>query len=267
MKRFFTLVLLLFSQTLHCQTLKGIVLSRQNDQPIPYANLGLIGTTFGTSANENGEFIVGWEDSSTSDSIMFSAVGFSKATFPVNQLLSEKHTIIYLEEKITQLDNVVVINKKLKEIVRGKTSTGNGLGRMIGENLGAQFARKIPVKGKKSHIRDVSFFVSCPRDSVKLRLRIYSFENEIQGEDLLNTNIFVHVGQAHGWQTVNISKYNIWTDQDFIIGFEWLANDFSYPLIGIGGLSKNSYSRLASHGRWNQIMNMNWAINTTLWTE
>lgn len=247
--------------------MRGVVLDSQDDQPILFANLSLAGTTIGTSANESGKFIIEWDDSVNSDSIIFSAVGFKSARFPIDKLLYIDENIIYLERKTTRLDYVVVTSKKLKEVTRGKASTGNGLGRMIGENRGAQFARKISTKGKNSLIRDVSVFVSCARDSVKMRLRIYSFDNGIQGEDLLNTNVFVKVGQTHGWTTVDLSEFNIWSKVDFIIGFEWLTNDFEYPLIGIGGLSKNTYSRLASHSNWTPVMNMNWAISTTLWTE
>ena len=249
------------------EVLRGQVLSHADGQPIPFANLSLTGTFFGTSANKNGEFVIKMEDIPNADSLVVSAVGFGKKALPVKNILQQENVVIYLEEKTTLLGSVTVTKGKLKEKVIGKTKAGDNLGRMMGKNPGAQYGRKFVTHGKNMLIREVSTFVSCVPDSVTLRLRIYTFENNRQGEELLNQNVFVEVGQTHGWVSVDLSSLEIWTDRDFIIGFEWLNNDFGYPMIGVGGMSSQTYFRLASHDDWKPITNMNWAINATVWVE
>jgi hypothetical protein len=246
--------------------ISGKTLSKSADA-IPFVNIGVVGREIGTSSDASGQFTLNLSLENIDDTILFSAIGYHSVWIRVEQLLDGQQKEIRLEEKVTQLQDVTVMGGKLREVVRGRKKPGKSSGRVMGKAPGAQFARKFNSKGKTICVKDVSAYFTSFRVSVTLRLRIYDFENEVQGADLLNINVFVGMGKLQDWVTVDISEHNVCSDKQILIGYEWLDDNFKGPMVSIGGISYDTYYRLASHGKWNQLIDMNWTIKATLWVE
>jgi hypothetical protein len=80
---FLVILLALFTLTLFSQHLvKGRVLSLPDRQPIPYANIGIMDATIGTISDQDGSFSFRIPAHYMGDSILFSALGYSKISIP-----------------------------------------------------------------------------------------------------------------------------------------------------------------------------------------
>ncbi|MBR1798446.1 MAG: TonB-dependent receptor [Bacteroidales bacterium] len=85
-------------------TLHGLVSDKQSRQPVPYTAILLQGTSTGTQANDRGEFAL--KVSSVEGTVVFSAMGYKKATVSVKQL--RKSGIVRLEPHLLQLQEVTI---------------------------------------------------------------------------------------------------------------------------------------------------------------
>ncbi|MEW6195642.1 MAG: TonB-dependent receptor [Bacteroidota bacterium] len=87
--------------------LKGKVLNKSTDQPLPSANIFVKGKSQGTAADEKGNFILKGEFSNK-DTIVVSYIGFEKAELPFSQLFYGQTNYFYLESKIITSQTVLV---------------------------------------------------------------------------------------------------------------------------------------------------------------
>jgi len=110
---------LAFSQTSKSTTyyqLVGKVLD-MNNNPIPYATVGLINHQIGTSTNQSGSFIVSLKLDSLikSDTLLVSVLGYRSYRKPLNSIGDS--LIIRLESHIYELDAVMITNLTAAEVV------------------------------------------------------------------------------------------------------------------------------------------------------
>ena len=108
--------LLLFLQFIYCftisynQVIKGTIVNKKTQNPIEYASIYFDGTLVGTKADQNGNFTL---DVSKYPSmpLTVSAVGYYSVL--LNNFLTDKPTLISLEQKIYDIKEVVVSGKPL----------------------------------------------------------------------------------------------------------------------------------------------------------
>ena len=58
MKQIFGILTLLFYGIFTAQTINGKIISRENNEPIPYARIGIENENFGAIADENGNYSI-----------------------------------------------------------------------------------------------------------------------------------------------------------------------------------------------------------------
>ncbi|NDK56186.1 carboxypeptidase-like regulatory domain-containing protein [Pontibacter fetidus] len=105
---------LFLSLTAHSQTivLTGNVL--HGKEPVPYVNIGIKKKGIGTAATIYGTFTLQLQQSSLTDTLTFSAVGFNELAVPVKTIVDGKLSEFALTEKTTSLREVVVKSKTAK---------------------------------------------------------------------------------------------------------------------------------------------------------
>jgi len=113
MKKIFTLIILLaFSYSLHAQStgaLEGRIVNKQNNEPVPFANIVIWGTNIGSTSDFDGNFIFAGLEPGYVE-IRVSAVGF-KPYVSGQVMITNARTAFYeveLEETSVELDGVVV---------------------------------------------------------------------------------------------------------------------------------------------------------------
>ena len=235
MTRFFLTSYLLFSlQIFFGQILiEGKVLEKISAKPIPYANIGISKSNVGTISNENGSFSLLIPQSKVNDTLLFSALGFGKRSIPIQQLLSKKEIVIWLNEKATLLNEIIVHDKAEKNktfelgnleckggVIEFDTAYAGRSNSLLIENNRAQFQKDLqfPVYLDKASLR--IFRNNLKTFKIRLRLNEVDSITGAPGKDLLQQSVIVESSIRSGWVEFDLSKLNIVITKPFFLTFE-----------------------------------------------
>jgi hypothetical protein len=96
----------------------GTILDFETKEPLPFANIGVLGKHKGTVSNSEGVFILDREDITEDDTLLFQYMGYHALKIKVSEL--EKLTIVYLHPSIVNLSEIQVVSKNLsaEEIIK-----------------------------------------------------------------------------------------------------------------------------------------------------
>jgi len=97
--------------------LKGKVIDASSHVPLPFASIGLIGTSLGTIANETGQFSIKILKSHLSSVLSISHLGYISLKIPVEQI-SENLSIFPLERDIISLQEIIIRNPDPLNLIR-----------------------------------------------------------------------------------------------------------------------------------------------------
>ena len=220
-------------------TIKGKVLQQNSNTPIPYTNIGVLNSYFGTISNSDGSFSIKIPASHLEETLLFSAIGYKKKSIDVNSFTSDKEIIIYLIEKEIVLDEVVIFasGKKIKE---KQAWLGHGKkhllvqGQMNMDTASAGGAMALLIE-KKDDI-DLKFLDKAllyitrntePEFKVRVRfLRVDNANNNLPGDDLINESIVIASDINRGWLSFDLSSYDLLIEEEsFFLVFEWILED------------------------------------------
>lgn len=93
------------------EVIKGKVVNEVTNEPVSYTNIGLENTLIGAASDAEGQFQLGIPKDMVDRNIYFSALGFKNDTFPVSNLFTKEFTIIKLEPRSYDIENVDVAEK------------------------------------------------------------------------------------------------------------------------------------------------------------
>ncbi len=241
--RKFVLVQFLFLWTISPASgqkiIQGTILGQQNKKPIPFANIGIINSNVGTISNEDGSFSIQIPHARLNDTLVFSALGYRKKRIPIHLIKENKQFTLFLSEKITTLEEVIVTASKEKRKtfwLGNKYSKG---GNIYADSVAAGSAMALLIENKyPAHHPDLTFPVYIEKallrisvntfDEFKVRVRILEMDtiSKLPGKDLFNESIVVNSRIKSGWLTFDLSAFNIKIDrQSFFLAFEWILED------------------------------------------
>ncbi|MEM6699299.1 MAG: carboxypeptidase-like regulatory domain-containing protein, partial [Bacteroidota bacterium] len=100
---------LLITFVLSAQSIKGIVLSKENKEPLPYASVYIMNSSIGTYCNEDGQFEIKGE--SNQFILVVSLIGFENQKVGIDARKDTFVTIL-LKESVLELNEAVVEGKK-----------------------------------------------------------------------------------------------------------------------------------------------------------
>ena len=207
----FIMTILFFSEIVNGQqvlTLEGYVYNSQNNSPVPYAHVAILGTSKGTFTNESGYFILNQKYDTMKLSI--SAIGFQ--TKETNVFKSEN---IYLNPETTMLNEVVASPKKSK-YRRQIAGVRKGSICCYYSGLKPFYALKIDnSEGMPGFIKEVTYKIGQPiaksnRQKSLIRVRIYECGADgYPGRDILSHNVIFEVNENQKTIKVNLEEHNI----------------------------------------------------------
>lgn len=107
--KYLIILFMLLEITIYGQTLEisGRVLNSSSKNPLPLANVIVLGKNIGTSTDENGYFILKG-NINKNDVVKISYIGFETKEFKISDLVVNKENIIYLESQIITSQTVLV---------------------------------------------------------------------------------------------------------------------------------------------------------------
>jgi hypothetical protein len=96
----------------------GQVINSVTDIAIPSVTVKLLKEKVATQTNERGYFSLAYESHEKNDTLQFTCVGYKPFKLPVSAYLP--HVLIALEASNTELNEVLINNKKVKQIILGR---------------------------------------------------------------------------------------------------------------------------------------------------
>ena len=242
MNRVLTIILILTLKNIgYCQSkqITGEVRSFENNEPLPYVNIGIANKTVGTVSNENGLFKLDLNEKTTSkDTVIFSFIGFKTEKYLVSELINKKKTVL-LQRQNTELDEVVVTTKKIKLKPKkiGRTSKGLGLTHSnfysyyekdVDDRLSKERGMKFKIR-KNCHIQNLNFNItSNDFESLKFRVNIYKIKNGLPTDLIVQKNIVFEIKDNFlGWFKVELEPYDIYLKEEveeIAVTIQWLES-------------------------------------------
>jgi hypothetical protein len=205
----------------------GNVFSKRTGEPVPFVNIGLPNTRYGTISNLDGTFSLVVGAGQNADSLVFSSIGFKRLNIPIKKLSDQDQLEIYLQEQPNQLDVITVTGKRLRNKV---IKVGNGFGNsstvlIDSISAGSEIAIKIDVDEEEAPyvLEEIQFkVVNNTNKLLKARPHIYLVGPDGQpGLEITNKNIIVTEKITGGLVKIELDN-NLLVEQDFFVAIEWL---------------------------------------------
>jgi len=248
--------------TVCSQSVTGKIIDADSKNTLQYVNIGVVGRNIGTVCDKNGSFALEIPEYFDKDTLRISIIGFHPISYKVEdfkRIFQESigGLIIELTKKTLVLPEVVVSSREFTE----KESGSKGkLGRIVFESsrdttTGFEIGSVIKVKRANAFIQNIHvvFKSNNHDDSVLFRINLYSMNGEIPGENILREPIYVSTKIKKGILTVNLEKYNMYVENDFLASLEWIEVTAENRIgFGVGPKGK-SFMRVTSQGDWDIV--------------
>lgn len=244
-----------FSQT----QITGKIISAKNQTPLSYVNIGIKEKNIGTLSKEDGSFVIDIPIENQDDTLTFSIAGYQESNLSVKDLITEKIAIIKLNEKTTQLDEVVISGRKMVEKKYGIKRRGaiHFTDGMFKKDDSFEIGQVINLGNTVAKINSLNLHINSFRyDSADFRINFYRFDvdENTPKERIIEKSILQRHPIKEGWLTFDLSNYNILIKGNVLVSLEFIAetekevNPIVYE-VKLGGSSK-SFFRQTSLGQW-----------------
>lgn len=260
-KLFYSIILFLFvCLKTYSQQIKmnGIILDSENKELIEFVNIGISNKNQGTITNPKGRFSLTLPKEYKGDSITISHINY----YPVKILVeSINNQTIFLDAKTTELLEVIVSNKKIRTKKIGIKSYNRLLSTRVTSKTNdiIELAQRINIREKEVKVKAVNFktFKSSDLTGVKIRINFYKNNDNEPNEKI----IFKHIVQKiqnereSDWIRIDLNKEDIYIDQDFFVGIEFIPNFKNPTIVDIGAIltTGKGYRRENSLGTWEKL--------------
>lgn len=250
--------------------MKGVVLDEETKHPVGYANILLVRAKKSTQTGSKGEFVLQIPPEYQQGTVRFTSMGYVPKEIEIDVLLREwaktKQVKIYLTPKYEGLKEVE-INAKSKKWKARKVGFNIDKGTSfhhqfspldtLVEKSGKEIGNRFTLKKYPAYLNSISFGLAGS-GNVKaiIGLRIYSLKNDLPDKDILPERIILRIPPHHtGWVTVDLDKYNIMLQDDFVVAIEWLSdtnvlNKSSLMAFATHPKGQVTYSRASDQKSW-----------------
>jgi len=178
----------------------------------------------------------------------------------------KKNSEIKLAQKTTELREVVISARELKEKILGnKTESKTMVGGFTSNELGNEVGIVIKIKRSPTYINQFSASIATNKyDSLKFRLNFYDLKDGLPNKPIVNESIIVTSKIKEGKLVVDLSKYDIIVEDDFFVSLEWIENlgeDGLYFSVGL--LGSPIIARHTSQADWKKVGAISIGFNVT----
>lgn len=277
MKRLIILAALsIFVNSIYAQLLTGKVTNAETGEILPYVNIGIVGSTYGTVSGLQGEFELYLpENELLTDSIQFSSVGFQSQKLAKQSAASQSFIAIKLQPDDIKLADVLVkpsfknYETQGNDHISTKKATNLALSNRPNQNLGSAIGRKFRAK-REAQLEKFRFFVAYNDfDTVHFRINVYELSDGKPGAFLNRENILVELFKhKQGWVTVDLLKYQIKVDDNFAVSAEWVyasgKGKYLRLPITIPSVGATHFYKYGSQNNWKKFSQMSSCMEVTL---
>jgi len=271
MKLGINIILFLFSLSLFAQqSAEGTIKDAETGELIQYVNIGIVKKDKGTVSTNKGKFEFEIPPILMNDTIKLSAIGYQPKYMIAKDFLAilKANPTIRLLPEITELDEIVVTNKKLKEkIVGNKTKSKKMKAAFSYAVAGNELGIKIKIKDSPTRIEKFHVnVVSNTSEKVKFRMNFYNIKDGLPNEKIFKENIIFSINVTEGEFTLDLEKYNIVLEEDFYSTIELLEDQKQEEEVffSAGLLGNTMAYRYTSQGEWVKSSTVGVGFNYTI---
>lgn len=268
MKKLNFLLILFVSAIFHAQIISGTILSKEDQQPIPYAKIGVDHEIIGTFSNEKGQFSIDLSSSQMNNNIVINVSGYETFTENVQKFKSQNPKQIFLQEKTKLIEEVKINPAKLVEKNWGVNTKSKSVIYSVNpkfnkESFLGETALEFSTK-KRAKIKNINLNVSefNSKTPVILRYTIYNEEKNRPGKSLLEKEITIELTEDQikdGVFTLDVNDQNIWVQGKFYVGIQFVK-EFEGKIGISAALFRTGYLR-QFYGKWEKVSIAAPAIN------
>jgi len=247
------------------QIYSGQLINKESEQPILFANIGIIGKNIGTVSDATGWFKIELNSKFDKDTLCISCIGYEMRTYLIrdfkDNIRNSDQVKIELLPKSYLLEEVIIqpVDTKiytLGNFCESNSPYGNAFySDILGTEMGVII--NLPRNKNKAFLKNFRFYVGeFTFDKFPVRLNIYNLKNDQPYENILEKQIFFEI-TSEGEYIIDLEKYNIITNGDFFISLEYYKiadiaeGKLTFCAVHNRKMNKgNGYYRLTSQGDW-----------------
>ena len=268
MKKLNFLFIIFLSAIIQAQTISGTIVSKEDQQLIPYAKIGVENEATGTFSDDNGAFSIDLSSSDSQNNVVIAVPGYEIFTEKVQKFKQQNAKQILLQEKTKLIETVAINPKKLIDKNWGvntktKSVTYNVNPELNKENFLGETALEFNTK-KRAKIKNINLNIAefNSEKPVILRYTIYNDEKNRPGKSLLEEEITIELTQdkiRDGVFTLDVNDQNIWVQGKFYVGIQFVK-EFEGNIAISAALFRTGYMR-QFYGKWDKVSIAAPAIN------
>lgn len=275
---FFLTVLLCGAGFVHAQqTVSGTLLDAQTREPLPYVNIGIVGTSTGTVSGPDGTFALYLRQPTDSVTavVKCSHIGYSDVEFPFPTTEGEPLAIV-MEKNAVVLSTVQVSATQLSPLTVGSDKTDTrravsfSISKQPNQNLGAAVGKKIELGKYDLMLLDsVHFYITTNTfEGVRFRVNVHRLVDDVPGPVVHSQEVITELSAAYkGWVAVDFTSYELTLTEDFAVSVEWIYHSpkgkYLQMPIAMPVLGSTHYYRYGSQNSWESFNNMSAAISVS----
>ncbi len=259
MKKLNFIFTLFIAIAFHAQTISGTVLSKDDNQPVPYAKIGIVDSDFGIQADANGKFQIKLDNISGDKELLVAVPGYKQFRSPVAEFVKQNPHPIYLYEKVTNIQEVVLSPQNYKEKNLGINSKSKSMmftpnmekGNAVVEETAVEFSSNKKLKINKINMNFSRFESTTP---IKVRYTIYDEKDGKPNNLILNKDIIATIGKDNLTDftfSLDVSDEKIWLQGKFFVGIQFIGQSDGKVALS-GALFRAGYYR-SFYGKWEKI--------------
>ncbi|MEQ8472030.1 MAG: carboxypeptidase-like regulatory domain-containing protein [Marinoscillum sp.] len=113
MKRLILLISMFICIQAHAQSIKGVVMDKEANEPLSFTNIGVKGKSTGTISNVEGRFILDQTGLSDLDTVVFSYIGFQTVKKTVAELKEPEELAVNMNPSTMNLSEVSIYSGEI----------------------------------------------------------------------------------------------------------------------------------------------------------
>ncbi|SFN16233.1 Pimeloyl-ACP methyl ester carboxylesterase [Chryseobacterium oleae] len=268
MKKLNTLFFVLAAYSFHAQVISGTVISKNENQPVPYVKIGIEKENAGTVSDEKGNFSIDLSGLDASRKLRIEVPGYEPYAETVQNFRKQDRRQIFLREKVKNIKEVNIKVKKLVDKNWGvNTKTKSVLYSVNSKFKKEDFLGETALEfnaSKRSKIKNINLNIASYTSDrpVLMRYSIYSEKNGFPNENILDEEITVELTQdmiKDGTYTLDVNEHNIWVQGKFFVGIQFLK-EFDGKINISAALFRTGFMR-KFYGDWHKMTLAAPAIN------
>lgn len=268
MKKLSVLSFIITVSAFHAQVISGTIISKNENQPVPYVKIGVEKKTTGTISDGKGNFSIDLTGLDAQQKVKIEVPGYEVYEEAVQDFKKHNEQKVFLNEKTKTIKEIAIKPKKLVDKnwgVKTKTKSVLYFVNPAGDQAGFLGETALEFNAKKrSKIKNINLNIAryTSTEPVMMRYSIYSEKDGFPDENLLDEEITVQLTEdmiKDGTYTLDVNDHNIWVKGKFFVGIHFLKA-FNGSIKISAALFKTGFIR-EFYGDWKKMTIAAPAIN------